>query len=194
MLKTTIVTLILGLLMACSARSVSSPALPLSAAPLGQPANQTGLCIKLTHGVVEGGGSPGPDCSGGPGGPTAVLCYPNHDNPCTHLPKVATVLLTEKGYKGKIFVGLESKKLPAAVLASPYYPGALCGDKGTTAFSEDVLAVKPAYGHGPKRSFTITDKGRRHVSVEISNDCIMLFYDQLNNVETLGINMLTGGE
>jgi hypothetical protein len=103
------------------------------------------------------------------------------------------VLLTEKGYKGKIIAALESKKLPPAVLASPYYPGALCGDKGKDTYSEDVLVVKP-YGDGPKRSFTIMDKGRRHTSLETSNSCIILFYDKSNNVETLGINMLTGGE
>jgi hypothetical protein len=194
MLRPAVVAFISIAIAGC-ARVASSPALPPEDTVYGaEQAKPSPLCIKLTHGVVEGNGSPGPDCTGGPGGPTAVLCYPNRDNACTHLPKVATVRLTEKRYKGKIVAALESKKLPPAVLASPYYPGALCGDKGTTAFSEDVLVVKPADGHGPKRSFTITDKGRRHTSAEISNDCIILFYDQSNNVETLGINMLTGGE
>jgi hypothetical protein len=176
------------------ARAASSPALPPQDAVYGaDQAKPSALCIKLTHGVVEGNGSPGPDCTGGPGGPTAVLCYPNPDNACTHLPKVATVLLTAKGYKRKIIAALESKKLPPAVLASPYYPGALCGDKGKDTYSEDVLVVKPASGDGPKRSFTITDKGRRHTNLETSNSCIILFYDKSNNVETLGINMLTLG-
>jgi len=150
------------------------------------------LCIKLTDG--DPGIKAGTVCSGKPYAHevNSNVCFPTTANPCVDIPKTATVLLSEKGYKGTIVAALSSKKLPKGVLASPAYPGALCDDKGTASYSEDVLEIHPAHGKGSKRSFTVKDFGPRGVtSAGVSSDCNVIFYDKSNNVVPFDIVMLT---
>lgn len=150
------------------------------------------LCIKLTHG--DPSVKAGTVCSGRTyrHEVNTNVCFPTSANPCVSVPKKATVLLTEKHYKGTIVAALSSKKLPKAVLKNPAYPGALCDDKGTASYSEDVLEIHPTHGKGSKIKFTITDFGpRTESSVSVSSDCNVIFYDKSNNVVAFAIIMLT---
>jgi hypothetical protein len=193
MLRAAVFAFVFVVLAGCGAATVSSPALPPDAASLAKRTKPATLCIKLTDG--DPSVRAGTVCAGLPykHEVNSSVCYPTMANPCVSTPKTATVQLTEKGYKGPIIVGIESKKLPKAVLQNPSYPGALCDDEGTASYSEDVLRVDPKRGAGPKRSFTVTDDGPRSVgsSVEISSDCNIIFYDKSNHVVPFSIIMLT---
>jgi hypothetical protein len=122
-----------------------------------------------------------------------TVCFPTQANPCVSVPETATVQLSEKNCKGKIIAALKSARLPKAALENPAYPGALCDDKGTASYSEDVLDITPTRGAGPKRSFKLRDYGPPKVasSVGVSSDCNIIFYDKSNNVVAFSIVMLT---
>jgi hypothetical protein len=190
MLRVTAFVLI-SLLAGCGGSSAPFPQTQSVTSFERQQAKQAPLCIKLAY------GDPDPktpkECSGRTyaHGVNTDLCYPTQANPCTGLRKTATVLATEKRYKGTIFAAIRSAKLPKAVLRNPAYPGALCGDKGTASYSEDVLDVHPIAGKGPKRHFTITDSGPRTGAPSASSDCSIIFYDKANNVMPFTIVMLT---
>jgi hypothetical protein len=193
MLRAAVFAFVFVTLAGCGAANVSNPALLPDAASLAKRTKPATLCIKLTDGAPSE--RAGTVCAGRPykHEVNASVCYPTSANPCTGVPDSATVQLSEKGYKGPIIAGIESKKLPKAILQNPSYPGALCDDEGTASYSEDVLSLDPKRGAGPKRSFTIKDEGPRSVgsSVEISSDCNVIFYDKSNHVVAFSIIMLT---
>jgi hypothetical protein len=165
------------------------------AAAFQQQAKKALLCIKLDKGDADP--KTPEECSGKfyKHKTNSNLCYPTHpDDDCLDgPPEKATVLLTEKLYKGKIVAATSSAKLPKAVLNNPAYPGALCGDKGTASYSEDVLDVQPSIGRGPTRKFTIEDYGPRSVgsAVAVSSACSIIFYDKSYNVVPFVIVMFT---
>lgn len=182
---------LIPILAGCGASNVAFPQAQSAISFERLQAKQAPLCIKLLE------GDPNPvtptECSGRSytDGVNTDLCYPTQANPCVSAPKKATVLATEKRFKGKIFAAISSAKLPKAVLSNPAYPGALCGDKGTASYSEDGLDVHPTIGSGPKRRFTITDSGPRTGASSASSDCSIIFYDKANNVVPFFIVMLT---
>ena len=166
-MRATIFAFVVVAFAGCGAGNVSSPALPPDASSLAKGSEPGPLCIKLTKG--DPSVPAGTVCAGLPykHEVNSNVCYPTSGQPCA-VPKTATVELTEKDYTGEIIVGIESKKLPKAVLQNPAYPGALCDDKGTASYSEDVLTVDPKRGDGPERSFTVKDHGPRSVASSVS--------------------------